>query len=63
MGTLIRAVRSAYEESGESARTFNTEQRQWMNGVKARCSSTACVESAQRQRNAELQRLLSELTG
>lgn len=63
MGQYIRDIRSAYEASGQSASAFNTEQRDWMNGVKARCSSAECVASAQRQRNGELQAILAELGG
>ena len=61
MGALIRSVRTAYQARGESTATFDTQQRQWMNGVKAACSSAACVETRQISRISALQDLLGTL--
>jgi len=58
MSGMIREVRAAYAAAGENDREFNRGQSDWMNGVRASCSSAACVENAQRNRIRQLQQIL-----
>lgn len=59
MGELLSQLRTEVQDNGRSLSSFNSEQRQWFNSVKAECSSLSCVESRQLERIAELERMLS----
>jgi len=61
MGLLIREIRARYEGLEQSPNGFNTEQRQWLNGVKASCHSATCVEARQKERMQVLRSTLASL--
>ena len=63
LGGVYREIRSRYEAGAGDARAFQTQQRSWLNGVKARCGSKACVESSYDQRTAELRSILAQTPG
>lgn len=54
IGMLIDDIRSFLAETDTDPTPFNRDQRAWFNGVKARCRTAECVESAQRDRISHL---------